>query len=228
MLNAESNALSDGRTSSAHARRRLTSAVAAAILDAVAFDDRSTLVMDYACGSGGLSQKLASYCKSIIGIDIDQAAVDQYNNKVANQGIPSEEMRAICTNLHEHSGELNGQLFDVIVCSQAYHHFPSINATTCLLASFLKHQTGILLVSDLLKGPHEHEFRRPCSHTHNHHAVVHRGGLTENEVRGSFEEAGLVDIDFEIVHTVKKDGRDVEVFMAQGVRPAGETLMNAA
>lgn len=108
-------------------------------------------------------------------------------------------------------------------CSQAYHHFPSIDATTRLLASFLKPETGILLVSDLLKGLHEHEFCRPCSHTHTHHAVVHRGGLTEDEVRVSFEQAGLVDVDFEIVHTVRKDGRDVEIFMAQGVRPAGET-----
>ena len=110
-------------------------------------------------------------------------------------------------------------------CSQAYHHFRSIDATTCILASLLKPQTGILLVSDLRKGPHAHEFRRPCTHTHdNHHNVVHRGGLTENEVRTSFTRAGLVNIGFEIIHNVRKDGRDVEIFLAQGVRPADEVL----
>jgi hypothetical protein len=110
-------------------------------------------------------------------------------------------------------------------CSQAYHHFPSINATTRLLTSLLKPQTGIILVSDLLKGSHAHEFRRPCTHTHNdHHNVVHRGGLTESEIRVSLSQAGLVNIDFEIVHNVWKDGRNVEIFLAQGVRPADETL----
>ena len=89
--------------------------------------------------------------------------------------------------------------------------------------SFLKPQTGILLVSDLLKGPHEHEFRRPCSHTLTHNTVAHRGGLTENEVRVSFEQAGLVDIAFEIVHTVRNEGRDVEIFVAHGVRSADGT-----
>ena len=155
------------RKSVQRVRRQLTSAVAEAILDTVSFDDESTQVMDYACGSGipmitpfiilvtvplshlfdngfhspylskgALSQKLAPYSKRIIGVDIDPAAVEQYNTRVANQGIPSEgqfvqkasdpyrhlilpyqEMRAICIDLHEHLGDLEGQLFDVIVVS---------------------------------------------------------------------------------------------------------------
>ena len=109
-------------------------------------------------------------------------------------------------------------------CSQAYHHFPAIDATTGLLASLLKPQTGVLLVSDLLKGPHADEFRRPCTHIHDdRHNVVHRGGLTESEVRVSFEQAGLIDIDFDIVHVVRKNGKELEVFLARGIRPADET-----
>ena len=94
---------------------------------------------------GSLSQKLAPFSKCIVGIDIDPAAVELYNNKVSNQGIPSEgqlalrkqfclalsgflaltfpEMQAICINLHESFGELNGRLFDVIVVSLIHSEF---------------------------------------------------------------------------------------------------------
>jgi len=167
-----------------------------------------------------LSQRLAPYAKSIIGVDINPDAVEQYNAKVANQGIPTEEMRAICIDLQEQQEEVEGRKFDVVVCSQAYHHFTSIDETTQLLTNFLMPHTGTLLVSDLLKGPHADDFRQHCTHSHHHHAVTHRGGLTELEVRESFEQAGLTNIEFEIVETVRKDGREIDIFLAQGVRPA--------
>lgn len=43
--------------------------------------------------------------------------VDQYNLRVFNQGIPPEEMRAVCTELEGKDGELEGQKFDIIVVS---------------------------------------------------------------------------------------------------------------
>ena len=108
-------------------------------------------------------------------------------------------------------------------CSQAYHHFSSIKETSRLLATFLKPRTGTLLVSDLLKGPHADEFRRSSTQVgHHQHTVTHRGGLTECEVRESFEHAGLVSIKFEVIEMVRRDGRDVEIFLIQGIRPAGE------
>ncbi|KAF8579479.1 S-adenosyl-L-methionine-dependent methyltransferase [Ramaria rubella] len=217
--------------SSAQIRRHVTSAVADAMLNAVSFNEDSTLVLDYACGLGALSQKLAPYCKCIMGVDIDPAAVEQYNSKVDNQGISAEEMHAICVDLHEQHRELEGKLFDVIVCSQAYHHFLSIDATTRLLASFLKPETGSLLVSDLLKGQYSHEFCQPRAHSHhgrrvghNHHTVVHKGGLTETEIRNSFQRAGLVDFEFEIIENVRKEGRVVDIFLAQGTRPPDDQV----
>lgn len=43
--------------------------------------------------------------------------VDQYNLRVFNQGIPPEEMHAVCAELEGKEGELRGQKFDVIVVS---------------------------------------------------------------------------------------------------------------
>ncbi|KAF8528236.1 hypothetical protein BU17DRAFT_81492 [Hysterangium stoloniferum] len=207
--------------------------------------------MDYACGSAGhscylflkgaISQRLAPHCKRIVGVDTNPAAVEQYNSRVINQGISPEEMLAVCSSLHEVHKDVPKNSYDVIVvsiptslapainidvgsleCSLAYHHFPSIDDTTALLVSFLKPGSGTVLVSDLLKGPHADDFHRHCAHEHNH--VVHRGGLTEIDVRHAFEHAGLIDVDFEIIHTVKRDGREVDIFLAQGMRPPHEQL----
>jgi len=91
--------------------------------------------MDFACGTGKvlhllynsrhyliswhqlglISRELAPYTKKIVGIDITQAFVDNYNKRVSDQGIPSDEMCAICTELKGKEGELDGLKFDVIV-----------------------------------------------------------------------------------------------------------------
>ena len=98
-------------------------------------EENGTVLLDFACGTGessfyqaldsfgpplimflGLvSQALAPYCKKIVGVDISQGMVDEFNSRVDNQGIPREEMHAVCLNILTGDGELSGQLFDVIV-----------------------------------------------------------------------------------------------------------------
>ena len=64
-----------------------------------------------------ISKELAPYAKSIVGVDISQGVVDRYNLSVSNQGIPPEEMRAVCVELRGRDEELDGLKFDVItVC----------------------------------------------------------------------------------------------------------------
>ncbi len=89
--------------------------------------------MDFACGTGNMfsmkftvlcdkltpigliSRELAPYTKKIVGVDITQAFVDNYNKRVADQGIPTDEICAVCTELKGEEGELDGLKFDVIV-----------------------------------------------------------------------------------------------------------------
>lgn len=61
---------------------------------------------------------LASRVKSILGVDISAGMVRQYNTRMANQGIPPEEMRAVCTELKGTIDELDGMKFDIIVVRQ--------------------------------------------------------------------------------------------------------------
>lgn len=67
--------------------------------------------------SGLISRELAPYAKTIVGVDITQALVDNYNHRVENQGIAPDEMRAVCAELKGEEGELDGLKFDVIVVS---------------------------------------------------------------------------------------------------------------
>jgi 23S rRNA G2069 N7-methylase RlmK/C1962 C5-methylase RlmI len=69
-----------------------------------------------------LSRELIPYVKSIVGVDISQRMVDEYNRRSINQGIYPEEMRAIQADILVHltSSELQEmkETFDVVVVSQ--------------------------------------------------------------------------------------------------------------
>ena len=71
--------------------------------------------------TGTTSRELAPYVKSIVGVDISQGMVDVFNQRVANQGIPPEEMKAIRAELKGDDSELDGTKFDVIIVSFHFH-----------------------------------------------------------------------------------------------------------
>lgn len=101
------------------------------------FDEDRTALLDYACGpgevlgrddwtfvvetrpylSGMVSRELCSYVKSVVGVDISQGMVDQFNRRVEEQGIPPEEMKAVKAELKGEETELEGAKFDVIIVS---------------------------------------------------------------------------------------------------------------
>ncbi|KAF8061712.1 S-adenosyl-L-methionine-dependent methyltransferase [Lyophyllum atratum] len=201
---------------------------AARMRESYTFDEDATTVMEYACGTGLVSRELAPYAKRIVGVDISQGMVDQFNLRVSNQGIASEEMQALCVELKGVPGELGDEKFDVIVCASAYHHFTSIDDVTRILAYFLN-PGGALLVVDLAKqegghtdavhGTHEHGH----DHTHHHsipqefhHLVPHRGGLDEADMQKAFEGAGFESFSFENGLTAKNDAK---LFLAKGIKP---------
>lgn len=163
--------------------------------------------------------------------------VDEYNHRVMNQGIPPEEMHAVCVELKGEDGELDGSQFDVIVvsiiwaissrhsadrfvfsqCALAYHHFSSIQQVSSILAHFLK-PGGCLLVADIMKGD---EWQEVIPQEF-HHVVAHTGGLSESEMREAFEGAGLESFSFERATTAMKHGKHVDFFIAKGTKPDGQ------
>ncbi|KAJ7084805.1 S-adenosyl-L-methionine-dependent methyltransferase [Mycena belliarum] len=176
--------------------------------NAYPFDKDTTTVMDFACGTGLISRGLAPYCKSIVAVDINQAMVDHFSEKINNQGIPPEEMRVVCADLKGEESELDGQKFDVITCSAAYHHFASINDITRTLFFFLK-PGGCLLVTDFMRSA------EPVPED-----VPNAGGFDEADIRAAFVGAGLDAVGFDRFTKARFHGQMVDLFLAKGTKPA--------
>lgn len=71
--------------------------------------------------AGLVSRALAPHARVLVGVDVSQGAVDRYNLRVANQGIPPAEMRAVCAELQGNAQELaalGGERFDVVIVSR--------------------------------------------------------------------------------------------------------------
>ena len=66
---------------------------------------------------GLISKYLFPHVKTIVGVDISQGMVDQYNLRIQREGIPLEKMRAVRAELEGKAGELDDMKFDVIVVS---------------------------------------------------------------------------------------------------------------
>ncbi|KAJ7677248.1 S-adenosyl-L-methionine-dependent methyltransferase [Mycena rosella] len=179
-----------------------------AMRDTYPFNEDTTTVMDFACGTGAIARGLAPYCKSIVGVDISQAMVDFFAEKINNQGIPPEEMRVVCADLKGEEFELDGQKFDVVVCSAAYHHFESINDITRTLCFFLK-PGGCLLVVDFMKSA------EPMPEN-----VPNNGGFTEEDIQEAFVGAGLEAFSINQFTKAKFHGQIVSLFLAKGTKPA--------
>ncbi|KAJ7063677.1 S-adenosyl-L-methionine-dependent methyltransferase [Mycena amicta] len=180
--------------------------IANALRGAYPFNDEFTSVLDFACGKGLISRGLAPYCKRIVAVDHNPVSVQLFAERIRNQGIPSEEMRVVCTELKGNDTELDGEKFDVVVCSAAYHHLESINDTTRTLAYFLK-PTGCLLVVDFLTTD------VPITED-----VPHKFGFSEEQIRAAFDGARLQVFDFKRLSTAKFHGQTVVLFLAKGTK----------
>ncbi|KAG8811047.1 hypothetical protein FRC17_002651, partial [Serendipita sp. 399] len=152
------------------------------IRNKVALSEESTIMLDYACGTGQISRKSEPFVKKVIGVDISQGMVDQYNQRASDQAIPPEKMQAVCIpRLQGDNSDLDGQKFDIIVCAQAYHHFSDINKVTKDLTNLLKPGTGRLFIADLMQydrgsssQSEENDGAVPHSHHHHHHYHHHQ------------------------------------------------------
>ncbi|KAJ7491093.1 S-adenosyl-L-methionine-dependent methyltransferase [Mycena latifolia] len=189
----------------------LAESVYNAILQAYPFNKEVTAVMDYACGTGIVSRRLAAHCKTLVGVDISQGMVDQFNKGVESHGIPSEQMRAVRVELKGEDTELEGMKFDVIICSLAYHHFADIAATTRLLAFFLK-PGGTLLVID---APTMDVSAMPAEFVP---VIAHKGGISEAAIKAAYDGAGLANFRCVLFKGPKGDMMPEDMFVATGVK----------
>lgn len=123
----------------------------------------STELMDFAAGTGLLAMLVAPQCKSVTAVDQSEAMIQQLRNKLEAQTDSSNRIDnifpVVTDILAEDSsdGELKGKQFDVITCTNAYHHISNPKKLTQVLATYLK-PGGYLAVVDLIKTEKSVEF----------------------------------------------------------------------
>ncbi|KAH8929572.1 S-adenosyl-L-methionine-dependent methyltransferase [Atractiella rhizophila] len=155
-------------------------------------DDPKSFVIDYACGPGLVAQELSSGTKVIVGVDISEKMVEDFNTRVYNQGISKEEMRAVL--VKDLQSELKEQKADLVICCQAYHHFPDLEATTNELASLLK-PGGKLVVVDLIRPEKLKEDLIAFDEKDQKlsHSVPHKRGFTLDGFKAILQTCNLLD-----------------------------------
>lgn len=99
-------------------------------------------VLDFGCGTGLLTLRVASLVKSITGIDSSQGMLDVLKAKADRQGRTNVDTR------HLSPGDSLPGSYDVVVSSMVFHHVEDIDALLAQLFQTLR-TPGYLCVADL-------------------------------------------------------------------------------
>ncbi|RXW17721.1 hypothetical protein EST38_g8123 [Candolleomyces aberdarensis] len=180
------------------------------MLEAYPFDKQSTSVLDFACGAGLMCKELYNYSRAIVGFDISPVVVERCNQVFKELGA-GEESYAFVANILTDKDILPGKKFDLVFCSNSYHHFDQPEEVTRILGTFLK-PGGTLLIIDNIQSPNEPPVELKEEHRH----FVVRYGFTEEDIKRYCDVAGL---DFVSYSRVPPDKQDLDLFIAKVTKP---------
>lgn len=177
-------------------------------------------LLDYACGTGAITQALGSAVTQIRGIDISENMVAAYNSAARDSGLTEAQAHAIVGDLcaaAEPAVEISGaefRDFDIAVIGLGFHHFEDPARALQRLGERLKPALGVLVVVDFLpfgdgpgdvrpEGDHGHGHGHDHGHGHGHapefpdmqHTIKHNGFNAE-QMRALYEAAGFEDFGF--------------------------------
>ncbi|EAU86466.2 hypothetical protein CC1G_11774 [Coprinopsis cinerea okayama7 len=190
-----------------HAQERRERTIAA-LLNYNKLDKESTTVLEFACGSGLIAAGILPHVKSVVGVDISDEAIKMLNEKAEQDGTP-DRFKGVCANIESDKDALQGQTFDLIYCSSAYHHFENPSAITKVLASYLKSNGSLVVIDNVFTG-------EGVPDTHKH--IVAYQGFSEGDMKRIFSDGGLEMTLYEVIPPSKQG--DSDVFFAKGVPKA--------
>ncbi|KAJ7494435.1 S-adenosyl-L-methionine-dependent methyltransferase, partial [Mycena galericulata] len=151
--------------------------------------------------------------RTLVGVDISQGMVIEFNKGVQSHGIPTTQIYAVRADLKDEETELEGAKFDVVVCSLAYHHLEDIATATRLLAFFLK-PGGVMLVTDF-PTMDVSTTAMPADFAH---TIAHKGGIFEAVIKEAYDGVGLVGFAAGGVQEAQTLMHPEEIFLASGVK----------
>lgn len=152
-------------------------------------------VMDFACGSGLVTEKLVPYvCEGeVVGVDISKEFMAHFVSRSKRWAqehpqltVSSHVVDVLDPALALQTDQWAGY-FDVVVCTLAYHHLHDLDAFTKRLAGFVR-PGGWLLIVDF----YNPDVEAPRSLAGVLTGVEHMGGLANAKMVAGFEAAGLV------------------------------------
>uniref|UniRef100_A0A383V5J2 Methyltransferase domain-containing protein n=1 Tax=Tetradesmus obliquus TaxID=3088 RepID=A0A383V5J2_TETOB len=168
----------------------LAESTAQHILQLIPLGQDST-VLEFGCGLGLISERLAPAVGSVHGVDIAPKTIEAFNAKAAAKGLTN--MRAVCVDLvnatERQQAIASGQLpasFSLIIAHMVLHHVEDAAAVLGCLAGLLQ-QGGRLVLTDLLQTERSKAFHGATAH----HTVSHAGGFSEQQVSQLLAAAGL-------------------------------------
>ncbi|KAK0569165.1 hypothetical protein OC861_001201 [Tilletia horrida] len=211
----------DGTFAGGHAAgdwvRKMTKANYEAILGAFAWDEHSTELLDFACGTGLTTSLLAPQCKHVVGVDLSQPMLDQFQAKLNQQDSePSasplsslaskiELVQADLLGSGEGKEKLEGRKFDVVLCTMSFHHFSDPMHATKVLSGYLK-PGGKLAIVDFLQlqlserdrghdASHGHDAQHHHHHGH-HHGSAHQHGHQHHAPHSGHDQSDPTEANF--------------------------------
>lgn len=162
-------------------RVRITSDIGDSIIANVKLTDKMD-VLDFGCGTGLLSFKLALLVKSIVGVDSAQGMLDVFNDKIKKLGIDNAKAELLDVDKNE---ILTGT-YSLITSSMSFHHIKDIVGLLRQMYNALK-SNGVLAVADL--EPDNGKF-------HEDNTGVYHNGFDLTEFKELLEQTGFKDVRF--------------------------------
>ncbi|KAM3415284.1 hypothetical protein BST61_g8814 [Cercospora zeina] len=164
--------------------------------------ERQVRLLDYACGTGAVTQALLPYVTEIRGIDVSENMVTRYNETATSAGLTHEQAHAVvgdllCQDVNPALNTSEWHEFDVAAIGLGFHHFEHSLLAIKRLAERLKASTGVLLIVDFL--PFDHHVNHDStgnsgSMNEMAHTIKHNG-FTGDQMRDMYQAAGFEDFD---------------------------------
>ncbi|KAL4920273.1 S-adenosyl-L-methionine-dependent methyltransferase [Aspergillus aurantiobrunneus] len=191
-------------------------------IDTLAGKAKEIKVLEYACGPGHISLALAPFASRVIGMDISDGMIDEFNKNAREEG-HSDNVIGVKANLLSEAApvEVSGPEyldFDVVVVSMAFHHFEYPKQALNRLGERLK-KGGVMVIIDLV--PEHH-------HDHGLHQMgevvetISKHGFSLEEMQTMYEDAGMGNgFKYQVIEETlefNKNGKTFHktIFMARG------------
>jgi len=158
-------------------------------------------VLDFGAGTGLLTFFIAPHVSRVIALDNSKGMVEVLREKVGKLGADNVEPV-----LGSYSDFRPEEPLDLVVSSMSVHHVENVKELFDWFSSILK-PGGYVAVADLVK--EDGTFHRD-------NTGVFHFGFEREEFEGYMTSAGIEPVEFKVVHSIERNGREYPIFLSAG------------